>query len=39
MNAIINDIEIIKAKTTKINEVDFDNLTFEKVSNWSEHVF
>ncbi|GAA3569222.1 branched-chain amino acid aminotransferase [Snuella lapsa] len=31
MNALINDIEIIKAKTTKINDVDFDNLTFGKI--------
>ncbi|CAH8281642.1 branched-chain amino acid aminotransferase [Mariniflexile fucanivorans] len=36
MSAIINDIEIIKAKTTKINEVDFDNLTFGKV--FSDHM-
>lgn len=36
MSAIINDIEIIKAKTTKIHEVDFDNLTFGKV--FSDHM-
>lgn len=36
MSAIINDIEIIKAKTTKINEVDFDNLTFGKI--FSDHM-
>ena len=36
MNAIINDIEIIKAKTTKINEVDFDNLKFGQV--FSDHM-
>jgi len=36
MSAIINDIEIIKAKTSKINEVDFDNLTFGKV--FSDHM-
>ncbi|MFD0991254.1 branched-chain amino acid aminotransferase [Mariniflexile jejuense] len=36
MSALINDIEIIKAKTTKINEVDFDNLTFGKV--FSDHM-
>ncbi len=36
MSALINDIEITKAKTTKINEVDFDNLTFGKV--FSDHM-
>jgi branched-chain amino acid aminotransferase len=36
MNAIINDIEIIKAKTTKINDVDFDNLKFGSV--FSDHM-
>ena len=36
MSALINDIEITKAKTTKINEVDFDNLTFGKV--YSDHM-
>ncbi len=36
MNAIINDIEVIKAKTTKINEVDFDNLKFGHV--FSDHM-
>lgn len=36
MNSIINDIEIIKAKTTKINEVDFDNLKFGHV--FSDHM-
>jgi branched-chain amino acid aminotransferase len=36
MSAIINDIEIIKAKTTKINDVDFDNLKFGHV--FSDHM-
>ena len=36
MNAIINDIEIIKAKTTKIHEVDFDDLKFGHV--FSDHM-
>ncbi|ULC58746.1 branched-chain amino acid aminotransferase [Flaviramulus sp. BrNp1-15] len=36
MNAIINDIEIIKAKTTKINDVDFDNLKFGHI--FSDHM-
>ncbi|MFI0427905.1 branched-chain amino acid aminotransferase [Mariniflexile sp. HMF6888] len=36
MNSIINDIEIIKAKTTKLNEVDFDNLAFGSV--FSDHM-
>ena len=28
MNSITNDIKIIKNETSKINEVDFENLTF-----------
>jgi branched-chain amino acid aminotransferase len=36
MNAIIKDIEVIKAKTTKINDVDFDNLKFGSV--FSDHM-
>ncbi|MDO7171473.1 branched-chain amino acid aminotransferase [Mariniflexile sp. AS56] len=36
MNSIINDIEIIKSETTKINEVDFDNLAFGSV--FSDHM-
>ncbi|XMO85504.1 branched-chain amino acid aminotransferase [Algibacter sp. AS12] len=36
MNSIINDIEIIKTKTSKINEVDFDNLKFGSV--FSDHM-
>lgn len=36
MDALINDIEIIKAKTTKINDVDFDNLKFGSV--FSDHM-
>lgn len=36
MDSIINNIEIIKAKTTKINEVDFDNLAFGSV--FSDHM-
>ena len=36
MNAIINNIEIIKTKTTKINDVDFDNLKFGHV--FSDHM-
>ena len=36
MNSIINNIEIIKAKTTKINDVDFDNLKFGHV--FSDHM-
>ncbi|GAA4896890.1 branched-chain amino acid aminotransferase [Flaviramulus aquimarinus] len=36
MNTIINDIEIIKAKTTKINDVDFGNLQFGHV--FSDHM-
>ncbi|WP_211344270.1 branched-chain amino acid aminotransferase [Flavivirga rizhaonensis] len=36
MNSIINNIEIIKAKITKINDVDFDNLKFGHV--FSDHM-
>ena len=36
MNTIINDIEVIKAKTSKINDVDFDNLKFGHV--FSDHM-
>lgn len=36
MSTIINDIEIIKTKATKINEVDFDNLNFGSV--FSDHM-
>ncbi|MBU2951587.1 branched-chain amino acid aminotransferase [Tamlana agarivorans] len=36
MSAIINDIEIIKSETTKINDVDFDNLKFGHV--FSDHM-
>ena len=36
MSAIINDIEIIKSKTTKIKDVDFDNLKFGHV--FSDHM-
>ncbi len=36
MNAIINDIEIVRAKTSKINDVDFDNLKFGHV--FSDHM-
>ena len=36
MSAIINDIEIKKAKTTKIKEVDFNNLKFGNV--FSDHM-
>jgi len=31
MNAIMNDIEVIKTKASKIKEVDFDNLSFGKI--------
>ena len=31
MNSITNDIKIIKNETSKINEVDFENLTFGNV--------
>ena len=36
MSTVINDIEVIKAKTTKIHEVDFDNLKFGTV--FSDHM-
>ncbi|GAL67826.1 branched-chain amino acid aminotransferase [Jejuia pallidilutea] len=36
MSTITNDIEIIKTKATKINEVDFDNLKFGSV--FSDHM-
>lgn len=36
MSTIINDIEIIKAESSKINEVDFDNLEFGSV--FSDHM-
>ena len=36
MNTIINDIEVIKAKTSKINDVDFNNLKFGHV--FSDHM-
>jgi branched-chain amino acid aminotransferase len=36
MDAIINDIEVIKTKTSKINDVDFDNLKFGSV--FSDHM-
>lgn len=36
MSTIINDIEIIKTKSSKINEVDFDNLKFGSV--FSDHM-
>ena len=36
MNTIINDIEFIKAKSSKINDVDFDNLKFGHV--FSDHM-
>lgn len=36
MSTIINDIEIIKTKATKINAVDFDNLKFGSV--FSDHM-
>ncbi|WMI65662.1 branched-chain amino acid aminotransferase [Aestuariibaculum sp. YM273] len=36
MNSIINDIEIIKSETTKINDVDFNNLAFGSV--FSDHM-
>ena len=36
MNTIINDIEVIKTKTSKIKEVDFDNLKFGSV--FSDHM-
>ncbi|MEL0457210.1 branched-chain amino acid aminotransferase [Flavobacteriaceae bacterium SZ-1-7] len=36
MNTIINDIEVIKTKASKIKEVDFDNLKFGSV--FSDHM-
>ncbi|WP_203258333.1 branched-chain amino acid aminotransferase [Hyunsoonleella ulvae] len=36
MSTIINDIEIVKTKSSKINEVDFDNLKFGSV--FSDHM-
>lgn len=36
MNTLTSDIEIIKSKTTKINEVDFDNLSFG--STFTDHM-
>ncbi|WP_186826889.1 branched-chain amino acid aminotransferase [Seonamhaeicola algicola] len=36
MSTIINDIEVIKTKSSKINEVDFDNLKFGSV--FSDHM-
>ena len=36
MDAISNDIKIVKAKTSKINDVDFDNLKFGHV--FSDHM-
>lgn len=36
MNSIINDIEIIKSETTKIHDVDFNNLAFGRV--FSDHM-
>lgn len=36
MSTIINDIEIIKTKSSKINEVDFDDLKFGSV--FSDHM-
>ncbi|WP_242158250.1 branched-chain amino acid aminotransferase [Aestuariivivens sediminis] len=36
MNTVINDIEVIKSKTSKINEVDFDHLKFGTV--FSDHM-
>lgn len=36
MNTLINDIEVIKAETSKINDVDFDNLKFGHV--FSDHM-
>ena len=36
MNPSIKDIEVIKTKNTKINEVDFDNLSFGKT--FSDHM-
>ncbi|WP_418602907.1 branched-chain amino acid aminotransferase [Hwangdonia sp.] len=36
MNALMNDIEVIKTKHSKINEVDFDHLSFGKT--FSDHM-
>jgi len=36
MSNIVNHIEVIKAKTTKIHDVDFDNLAFGKV--YTDHM-
>ncbi|MFL1013317.1 branched-chain amino acid aminotransferase [Flavisericum labens] len=36
MSTIIHDIEVLKAKTSKINEIDFDNLKFGHV--FSDHM-
>ena len=36
MNHLVNDIEVIKSKTTKIHDVDFDNLAFGKV--YTDHM-
>ena len=36
MSVLINDIEVIKAKTSKINEIDFDHLKFGQV--YSDHM-
>ncbi|WP_445957975.1 branched-chain amino acid aminotransferase [Yeosuana sp.] len=36
MNTAVSDIEIIKAKTTKINDVDFEHLSFGKT--FSDHM-
>ena len=36
MDAVIKDIQIVKAETTKINDVDFDNLKFGHV--FSDHM-
>ena len=32
-----NEIDIVKAQTSKINDVDFSNLTFGRV--FSDHMF
>lgn len=36
MNTLVNEIEIIRSKTSKINEVDFENLSFGKT--FSDHM-
>ncbi len=36
MDTLINDIEVIKTKNTKIHDVDFDNLSFGKT--FSDHM-